>query len=246
MIIGSQKIHITSLTSSNTYASQLIRSGFPKEGTIIYTDYQTAGRGYRTNKWESENGKNLLFSIILFPTFIIPEEQFLISMSISLGLCDFLDKYIPHCKIKWPNDIYAGDDKIAGILNESSVLGDKIEYTVAGVGLNVNQEIFTGDAPNPVSMKNITGKIYDLHELLNEAAAALDKRYTMLREGNHGPLREEYNKRMYRLNELCRFVENEGTFLGCILGTSEEGRLVIRKESSDIKVYAFKEVEYII
>ena len=116
------------------------------KGTIVYTNYQSAGQGQSGNKWESEDGKNLLISIVLFPSFIKPADQFHISMTISLGICDFLKRYIPGCSIKWPNDIYVNNDKIAGILIENFILGNKIENTIAGIGLNINQDKFSGDA----------------------------------------------------------------------------------------------------
>ena len=153
MIIGSNLLFFENLPSTNTHAADLLKKNNLPEGTIVYTNYQSAGRGYSGNRWESEDGKNLLISIVLFPSFIKPEDQFYISMAVSLGICDFLKRYIPDCSIKWPNDIYVNNDKIAGILIESSITGNKIEYTIAGIGLNINQEKFISDAPNPVSLR---------------------------------------------------------------------------------------------
>ncbi len=165
MIIGSKLFLFESLPSTNSYAAFLLKNEVIPEGAIVSAEYQTTGRGQGSNIWESENGKNLLISIILYPSIIYPASQFLISMALSLGICDFLKRFIPDCSIKWPNDIYVNDDKIAGILIENSIMGDKIESTIAGIGLNINQEKFLSDAPNPVSLSLITGKKYDLNSL---------------------------------------------------------------------------------
>ncbi len=180
MIIGSNIIFHNELISTNTCAALLLKQQKPPEGTVIHANFQTAGKGQKGNIWVSEAGKNLLFSIILFPDMIKPEEQFGISMAISLGICDFLNKLIPVCSIKWPNDIYAGDDKIAGILIENSIRGGNIESSIAGIGLNINQVIFPSYLPNPVSLKLITGKEHDPDYCLNELLSSLDKRYKML------------------------------------------------------------------
>ncbi|MCX6329107.1 MAG: biotin--[acetyl-CoA-carboxylase] ligase, partial [Bacteroidia bacterium] len=161
MIIGSILNFYKNLSSTNDQASLLLKTESPPEGTVIYTDSQSAGRGQKDNKWESDEGKNLLISIILYPKSIAPENQFYISMAVSLGICDFIDSFFPGSKIKWPNDIYIKNDKIAGILIENSILGETIENSVAGIGININQEKFSDVVPNPVSIKMVTGNEYD-------------------------------------------------------------------------------------
>src|SRR5665648_1178797 len=143
MIIGSKLYFFENLPSTNTYAAKLLKKNKLPEGTVVYTNYQSAGRGQTGNIWESEDGKNLLVSIVLFPSFIIPACQFLISITLSLGICDFLKRYIPACAIKWPNDIYVNNDKIAGILIENSVMEGVIESSIAGIGLNINCLLYT-------------------------------------------------------------------------------------------------------
>ena len=172
MIIGSKLIFLKNLPSTNTYAASLVKEKEVSEGTIIYTNYQSAGRGQGWNKWESEENKNLLISIILFPSMIKPAEQFLLSMAVSLGICDFLDLYTTTISIKWPNDIYVNNDKIAGILIENSIMGDLIEHTIAGIGININQSKFLSDAPNPVSLTNLTGGQFDLSQCLSQLASS--------------------------------------------------------------------------
>jgi BirA family biotin operon repressor/biotin-[acetyl-CoA-carboxylase] ligase len=159
MIIGSKLYFFENLPSTNSHAAHLLKNNDLPEGTIIYTNYQSAGQGQIGKRWESEDDKNLLISIVLFPSMINPDDQFYISMIVSLGICDFLRRYIPVCSIKWPNDIYVNNDKIAGILIENSILGNQIENTIAGIGLNVNQDKFYSDAPNPVSLSSLSVSI---------------------------------------------------------------------------------------
>ncbi len=201
MAIGSNLIFIPNLPSTNSRALELAKSKTLPEGTIIYTNYQSAGRGQKGNSWESEDGKNLLISVILTPSMINPADQFIISMTVSLGICDFLKRYIPACSIKWPNDIYINNDKIAGILIENTIMGDLIENTIAGIGLNINQQIFISDAPNPISLSMITGKHYDLKACLDQLSSDLDKRYTQLISENHNQIRQQYASKHSRINE---------------------------------------------
>ncbi len=246
MIIGSNLLFFKNLSSTNTRASELLRKNNLPEGTIVYTNYQSSGRGYTGNTWESEDGKNLLFSIVLFPSFINPEDQFHLSMTVSLGICDFLKRYVPFCTIKWPNDIYVNNDKIAGILIESSIMDSKIEYSIAGIGLNINQDKFKGDAPNPVSLSLLTGRIYDLHVCLNQLTDDLDIRYKQLIGGNSIQIRKEYVSKLFRLNEWCEYKDLNADFTGRILTISDSGRIIIERQSGEISEYSFKELEFIL
>lgn len=246
MIIGSNLIFRENLPSTNSYTGQLLRDGNLPEGTIVYTNYQSEGRGQSGNKWESEDGKNLLISILIFPSMIKPVNQFIISMAISLGICDFVGREIPWCNIKWPNDIYVNNDKIAGILIENSIMGDNIEYSIAGIGLNVNQDKFLSNAPNPVSMKLLTGKEFDLAKCLSQLSADLDKRYKQVISENCDVIRNEYTAKLYRRNEWINFRDQGGIFSGRILSVTESGKLQIEKKSGMRGEYCFKEIEFIL
>jgi BirA family biotin operon repressor/biotin-[acetyl-CoA-carboxylase] ligase len=246
MIVGSKLIFVDSLPSTNTHAVQLLKNTGLPDGTIVYTNYQSAGRGQTGNRWESEDRKNLLISIILIPSFIKPDEQFLISMTVSLGICDFLKRYIPVCTIKWPNDIYVNNDKIAGILIENSLMGDKIETTIAGVGLNINQSKFLSDAPNPVSLRLLTGKNFNLGTCLDQLASDLDKRYKQLISENFVKIRHEYISQLFHLNEWNNYRDRSGIFKGRIKGVNDNGKLQIERQEGNIPEYSFKEVVFII
>ncbi|MDP4223447.1 MAG: biotin--[acetyl-CoA-carboxylase] ligase [Bacteroidota bacterium] len=244
MIIGSSYIYRDITDSTNNFAHQLIKESRPAEGTIIHTGYQSAGKGQKGNTWESERGKNLLFSIILYPAVIRPEEQFIISMAVSLGICDFIGRHVKRCTIKWPNDIYAGDDKIAGILIENSISGERIDYSVVGIGLNVNQEKFPLDVPNAVSLKMLTGKDYNTEACLKKLAADLDRRYMKILSGKQAAIRNDYTSSMYLFMEWYNFMTDQGPVYGRIISVDTSGRLMIEDEYEKIHRFSFREVSF--
>jgi BirA family transcriptional regulator, biotin operon repressor / biotin---[acetyl-CoA-carboxylase] ligase len=246
MIIGSNLLFFENLPSTNTYAANLLKKNNLPEGTIVYTNYQSAGRGQTGKRWESEDGKNLLISIVLYPSFMNPTDQFHISMTVSLGICDFLMRFIPACSVKWPNDIYVKNDKIAGILIESSVMGNQIENTISGIGLNINQDKFLRTVPNPVSLRLLTGMSYDLLACLNKLGMDLDKRYKQLIAGDYGQIKEEYISKLYRLNEWFKFKDIKGIYTGRIMTVTDFGRIQIQRKNGNISEYSFKEIEFIL
>jgi len=246
MIIGSNLYFYKNLSSTNSVAIGLLRKNELPEGSVIYTDFQTSGKGQPGNRWESEEGKNLLFSIILYPSSVSPIEQFLLSMTISLGLCDFIDRHYKGSKIKWPNDIYVKNDKIAGILTENSLMEDTIENSVAGIGFNINQEKFPPGIPNPVSLKLLTGKEYDTSTCLKELLSDLDRRYKQLLYGNRDELRGEYINRLYRFNEFHNYRAEEREFKGKIIDISFSGLLSIEEENGKIREFSFREIDFVL
>jgi len=219
MIIGSRLFFYKNLPSTNSYLASLLKNNELPEGAVIYTNYQSSGRGQAENQWESEANKNLLISIILFPDKIYPADQFLLSMVISLGICDFLDRYTAPVSIKWPNDIYVNDDKIAGILIENTIMGGSIEHTIAGIGININQAKFVSDAPNPVSLSILTGTKYDLNLCLNQLLTDLDKRYKQLILQDFDLIRNDYIFRLYLKDKFSQFRDVNGLFTCRISGT---------------------------
>jgi BirA family transcriptional regulator, biotin operon repressor / biotin---[acetyl-CoA-carboxylase] ligase len=244
MIIGSRFIFKENLDSTNAYAYRLLKLGPLPEGTVIHTNYQSAGKGQKGHSWESEDGKNLLFSIVLFPDQILPEDQFIISMMISLGICDFLGRFVEDCTVKWPNDIYVEYDKIAGILIENSISGNRIESTIAGIGLNINQEGFLSDAPNPVSLRMLTGKSYDIGICLQRLVADIDKRYKQLLSGKLSEIKKEYISSLYQLNEWHNYKTDFGILYGRIISVTDNGRLQIEDSYKNIHEFSFREVDF--
>ena len=246
MIIGTYVRHCEKVSSTNTVAAALIRDQAPAEGTVITAAYQDSGRGQQGNSWESEPGKNLLMSVILYPVMVSPADQFIISRFVSLAVHDLVAGHSPAARIKWPNDIYVGDDKIAGILIENSIMGDTLASTIAGIGLNVNQEIFRSGAPNPISIRQVTGRELDLAAVTGDLIAALDRRYDMVIRGEAATLEREYHKALYRAGEWHRFSDDAGEFEGMIEMVMPDGMLSVRKRDGVSRLYAFREIDYIL
>lgn len=246
-LIGSHIIEIKQTTSTNTFTDNLLLSEKPTEGTVIIAYQQTHGRGQDQNTWESESNKNLTFSIILYPHFLHPSKQFQLIEVVSLGITDFIKTLIPAdnaTKIKWPNDIYVGDKKLCGTLVQNSIVGSKLTESIIGIGLNINQEQFLSDAPNPVSLKQISGNNYDLQQCLTNLCAFLDFRYLQLKNKQYSILETDYLSLLYRYFEWHDFVIHENIIHARIIGITNYGQL--RLESHDGKIHecGMKEVVY--
>jgi len=239
LIVRKNEIH-----STNSFATELMKSNNPSAGTVVLALNQTKGRGQHTNVWESEWGKNLTISIILMPDFLPIDQQFKISMIISLGVLDYLKIYLPNVFIKWPNDIYVQDDKIAGILIEHSVMGATLSQSICGIGLNINQEKFYSDAPNPTSLKLQTNKDYEIELELSKLLESIEARYFQLLDGKLNLLEENYLQSLYWINELHQFEDKNGSFTGEITGVTALGQLRIFVGEQE-RIYNFKEVSFI-
>jgi BirA family biotin operon repressor/biotin-[acetyl-CoA-carboxylase] ligase len=161
-IIGNNLIELDITDSTNEYSKKLIKKGPVEEGTVILADFQTKGKGQKDGYWESEKGKNLTFSIILYPNFLDIQKQFYLSMSISIGIVEFLSHLSVKSKIKWPNDICINNKKVAGILIENSIKRNIISSSIIGIGINVNQTEFKSSAPNPTSLYLELNKTFDI------------------------------------------------------------------------------------
>lgn len=245
MIIGSKVIYHDELPSTNSEAARLLRETELSEGEIIRAGFQTAGRGHGNNGWISDKDMNLLFSIILHPEVLDPTAQFYISIAISLGIHDFISKYCSNVSIKWPNDIYVGSDKIAGILIENTILGNTIQNSIAGIGININQDDFHSLAPNPVSLKMKTGMLHDTERCFQEVTECIGKRYRELLWGDNERLQVEYVSKLYRLNKWAEYRSESKQFTARLTGINNEGRLILVNQDQTISEFGFKEVEYI-
>ena len=186
-----RQIHLEETTSTNTYIKGLALEA--DEMVVVSTLWQTAGRGQGVNRWESERGKNLLFSLMARPSFVAVQQQFALSMAGALAIKGVLDRFTPDIRIKWPNDIYWRDRKISGTLIETSLAHGKISRFVYGIGLNVNQVRFVSDAPNPVSLAQITGKQVALMPLLDNIVEAFIAQWNLLKAGNTHLVAARYN-----------------------------------------------------
>jgi BirA family transcriptional regulator, biotin operon repressor / biotin---[acetyl-CoA-carboxylase] ligase len=240
-------IRLPETKSTNSYAIELLSKEKLPEGCVIITDNQTEGKGTDTNTWESEKGKNLTFSLVLYPT-IGADQQFILNKGISLGIYDFLASELPGNKvsIKWPNDIYIADKKACGILIQNSVMGNKLDYMVIGIGLNVNQTHFTGNAPNPVSLKMITGREFDLDDLLQKLIKFVFNRYSQIKSGKGRHIETDYQKALYRLEEWHEYLVRGAIINARITGTNAFGQLELENTQGETLVCDLKEVKFII
>lgn len=243
-------IEIDETDSTSNYLKSLLATldGVQREPrlTVAHADFQRAGRGQGSNSWESERGKNLLFSVSCHPTWVPVRSQFLISESMALALCDALSAHTDGISIKWPNDIYWNDRKISGTIIENTLNGGHINDCIIGTGVNVNQQEFRGDAPNPVSLCQIVGHEIDRLPLLHDIIKRLDAYLADLRNGNYDKIAALYMSRLYRGHGFFPFRDKDGDFEAAIVEVEDDGHLILRDRDEQIRSYAFKEVEFVL
>lgn len=247
LFIGKVLKEFDSLPSTNQYAQELLAGQSPAEGTVIITHDQYAGKGQMNNKWESEPGKNLSFTTILYPGFLPARQQFFLNQAVSLGVFDTLEDFITSgLTIKWPNDIYVFNKKITGILIQNTLKGAFLQNVIVGIGININQAVFISDAPNPTSVLLETGKKHAVKRVMASLCENLETRYLQLKSGNFALLKKDYKNNLFRLEKEHLFKKKTGeVFSGKIMGTTEGGKLRIFSKQGE-ETFGFKEVEYII
>jgi len=246
-LTGSNIIRLDETDSTNSYASQHIKQQPFEEGLIIITDHQTLGKGQAGNKWESEKGKNLTFSVILTPVFLPVEDQFLISKIASLAVLSVL-RYmqVDNISIKWPNDIYVADRKIAGILIENAVKGNVFETSIIGTGININQTKFSEEIANPTSLKMITNKDFDPEACLKLYIAELQQWYQELKLKNYSLIDKEYLNSIYHFNSWAYYIYMSEKILARIVGVNKYGKLLLEREDASVIECDIKEIKYLI
>ena len=258
-------MYISTTNSTNTQMKELLAKGEWREGErFLYTAFQTAGRGQAGNGWESEEGKNLLCSILLPPRKDLFYLNVLVSVAVHQGIRSVLCQAKPVCTlsgeagltIKWPNDIYWQDKKVAGILVENAILGSEVTYSIAGIGLNVNQTAFLSSAPNPVSLKLISGKETDIDALMQALMAQIEA----LEATDEAHVWAYYRDHLYRREGFWSFVEREvstaptmnaekgaeGIFLAKIENVRTNGEIELRDQNGNLRIYHFKQVRYVL
>lgn len=250
LFIGKNIIRLDRVDSTNNYAVGLIRGSRENpalkvfDGTIVSAKFQEQGKGQRGNSWESDAGKNLTFSIVLKPAFLPAGRQFLLNKIISLAILDFLkDCGIKQVAIKWPNDVLAEGKKIAGILIENIIQSNTIQYSVVGIGLNINQEKFTSTQA-ATSLKILSGKSYSLEENLLKLASFIEGRYLKLKNDLLS-CENDYLNSLYRFNEWNKFNLKGTPANARISGVAEDGRLILQQENGIENHYDIKEVIFL-
>lgn len=243
--IGIPFIQIGEVDSSNNYAMAQAQAQLADHGATFFTSYQTAGKGQRGKHWNAESGKNIMLSCVLKPNLISIDNQFVLIAAIALACYDFFKYYAgDETSIKWPNDIYWKDRKAGGILIESILQGSDWKFAIAGIGININQTIFSPYLPNPVSLKQITGKSHNPIELGKELCGFLQKRWEMLVPLDKQFIIDEYNASLYKKDEMVRLKKQDAFFSARNKGVNEKGELII--DTGIVSIIPFGEVEWVI
>ena len=238
-------IHLPEVDSTNAWLRNNLTQH--RHGFVVSADYQTSGKGQAANKWESERGSNLLFSLLLEPTKIPVEQQFLLSQLISISIVNTLREELGRpVTIKWPNDIYVGDQKLSGILIENTIMDGQLAKSIVGVGLNVNQHLFTSDAPNPVSMYQLRNKTFDCDSLLKNLITKILLEYERFDLNQSSELQATYFKLLYRNKGFHRFKTAEAEFEAEIDSVLPTGPIRLHTKKGEYKLFAFKEVQFVI
>jgi len=234
------------LNSTNLYANEMLRKRHDQVPFWVRTDDQFAGRGQGHHSWVTEPGLNLTGTLVIFPNNVRASEQFMISKIFSLAAAGFLEMFIDEISLKWPNDLYAGDKKIGGILIETAIMGQFIDHAILGLGVNINQVNFPPDIPNPISISALTGLKYDLKEMEDLMIECFRNFYHLIESGNYDLVNSQYIKKLYRYNEYSGYRAGTETFTAKIVGVTEFGHLILQSQNGDLQTYAYQEVEYVL
>ena len=240
--IGSHIIYREACDSTNRLLKEILDKEAINEGTVLWSGYQTEGKGYHSNQWESKPNQNLLLSMVLHPVWLDPGQQFLISKAISIGILEYLGNYSSEFMIKWPNDIWFREKKIAGILIEN-IQGNALSSTIVGIGLNINQITFDSDASNPISLSNICGKSFDLTPELKNLCSCLNASYQLLKDGLVQEIHSIYFEKLMGTEDFQSYKTESDSFRAKVIGIGTYGSLLLQKENSDVLEFGFKEVE---
>lgn len=231
-------IKLSDTTSTNDYLLGLNTD----QDLCVVTDYQSAGKGMGTNSWESEPGKNLLFSILVHPTWLPVNRQYLLSMAEAVAIVEVLGDGF---EIKWPNDIYYGDKKLSGTRIDINLQGSSLKDVIIGTGINVNQEVFHSEAPNPISLKNITGQEHDRDTLLRDILERFYLYYKKVQDSPQEVVRL-YHEKLYRKVGFHSFADKNGTFQAEIVSVAENGIITLHRQNGTLSHYEFKELKFCI
>lgn len=251
LFIGQNTVDLKSVDSTNSYASEMLRQNAPPEGTLVYTFDQQNGRGQRGNTWDSEPNKNATLSYILYPTFLTADKQFLLNKITCLAVSDLMAEILKTAirtediKIKWPNDIYIGNKKIAGILIENTLRENTIKSTIIGIGININQTNFKNNI-NATSLALHGNTSYDLMHCIERLSEFMEARYLQLKANRSALIDSEYLQKLYQLNEWKKYTCSNETFEGKILGISPYGKLQVQLRSEEVKEFYLNEIGFII
>ncbi len=240
-------VKLDAINSTSIYLKQLSKEVDVSNWTIVTAEYQTLGRGQMRTKWESEYGKNLIFSVLIKFDDLKVRNQFNLNCAISIGIFNALKEYkLPQLKIKWPNDIMSVNKKLGGILIENSLLNDKIYQSVVGIGLNINQDIYPDYLPKAVSMTQILKNDFDRDEILIQIVNSIKMQIEILNRNEFRTLHQNYENILFKKGKVQMFEnKNHLKFIGKIIGVSKQGKLLVNLENESVTEYDFKEIKFI-
>ncbi len=244
IFLGKDVQYLPECHSTNDIALSLVKDRRAHEGTIVVTDHQTQGKGQRGNKWQTEKGMNLTFSMVLKPNFLDITEQFYLNMAISNSIRKLLQDYVPYLNVKWPNDLILPDyGKVGGILIENTFSSEGWEFAIVGIGINVNQIEF--ENPKATSLANITGSKFELPELFRLLVTQIEQGYLQLKRGKWNEIKSEYLHYLYLRDVWADFQDASGEFVGKITGISPQGKLELIREDGEVQLFDLKEVTFL-
>ncbi len=245
--IGRQLIEIDEVDSTNLFAQDLLKNQKVAEGTVINAKIQSKGRGQMGTQWFSEANANLTFSIVLYPTFLSIEKQFYLSKITALGIIDAINTLaIFDVKIKWPNDIYLKQQKVCGILIENSIRYSKIENSILGIGININQTNFNTLSNSATSLFVESGKIQDKKLILNRVLEQIENWYLKLREEKWEEIDACYLKHLLNY-QLWADYDIKGVVKSAkIIEIKNSGSLVLEFQNTNVQEFGMKEIKFII
>jgi BirA family biotin operon repressor/biotin-[acetyl-CoA-carboxylase] ligase len=240
--IGQPFTILSSVDSTNNYAMARVQAGLAQHGAAWFAHEQTAGKGQRNKHWLTNPSENILLSVVIQPFTLTASEQFLLSASVALASYDFYKNYAgDETAIKWPNDLYWRDRKAGGILIENNLRGGEWTFAIAGLGININQTLFDPGVPNPVSLKQITGKDFNVIQLARELCVHLEKRFQQLQSPRAESIMNAYEAVMYKRGQVARFKKDGKVFDAIVQGVAPSGRLI-----AGDRQYDFSELEWIL
>jgi BirA family biotin operon repressor/biotin-[acetyl-CoA-carboxylase] ligase len=227
--IGHSFHELDTIDSTNSYAMQKVQEKLAEHGTVYFAQHQTSGKGTRGKGWEAKYGENITISMVIDVKFLAIHQQFFFSAAIALAVFDFFFKYAGEgCSIKWPNDLFFNDSKAAGILIENSIQGNQWQWAIVGIGININQTDFGNDAPNAISLAQITGAQFDIITLAKELCNYVEARYQELQTHQFDKIIQEYNNHLYKKNMPIKLKKNSISFECIIDGVAANGDLLVK------------------
>ena len=239
-------LFLQTTSSTNSYLSDLLSQGTFPHGYCVCSSFQSAGRGQAGNIWESAEGENLLFSLLLHTHKFPLDRQFLLSEVVSIAICRFLSRYQISARIKYPNDIFVGDKKIAGILIENRIVGKTMQYSIVGIGLNVNQEVFLQNRATATSMRSITGERYHIDVLLQSLRHEILDSVDGFSIENKAKCKDLYFSLLYRCDGYYPYEADGVRFDAKIVDIADDGMLHLTTDKGEERKYYFKQVRFII